>query len=242
MRYYFRSSHTNVDGFSFHFCSELHEDCPNIEIRIAGAGDQSGTYEYFLETILTDHEAGETFDTNRPGFSYFNSEDDDVLVDYVFTYPESISYFGYNYYFENRESLASVAIENDVGSFVKPTHETIADSSYNLLARRVYMNLLNDPESLANTVPFVIFGMETPEMVTRTGYVAIPEEKAQEIVSTRLEGDGSADDSDGSGLSAGAIAGIAVGAAAFLFVVLYFMFRCMKNGNHKGGDHPEEAP
>ncbi len=231
-----------VDCILIVICSELHEDCPNLEIRIAGADDQSGTYEYFLETILTDFEAGETFDTNRPGFSYFNSEDDDVLVDYVFTYPEAISYFGYNYFFDNQESLAAVAIKNETGDFVKPTPVTIApDSTYNPLARRIYMNLLNDPEVLADTVPFVTFGLEIPEMVTRTGYVAIPEDQAQEIISTRLEGS-SSDDSDDSGLSAGAIAGIAVGATVFLVIVLYVMYRCMSKKKDKGDDYPEEAP
>jgi ABC-type phosphate transport system substrate-binding protein len=71
-----------------HKWNELNSDCKNIEIRIAGADDQSGTYEYFLETILVDYDNGETFDVFRPGFAYFNSEDDDLLVDYIFTYPE----------------------------------------------------------------------------------------------------------------------------------------------------------
>lgn len=229
----------------FSFCSELHKDCSNTEIRIAGAGDQSGTYSYFLETILVDHEAGESFDLDRPGFSYFNSEDDEVIVDYTFTYPESISYMGYSYYFENRDALASVAIQNEAGEFVAPRPDTITDGSYNPLARRIYMNLLNDETSLANTVPFVTFGMENPEMVAKTGFVAIPEGEAMEIVASRLTGftqSLSDDDTEGSsGLSAGAIAGIVVGGTVFLCVVLYLMHTFMKKKNNKDGRGPEEA-
>jgi len=71
-----------------HKWNELHKDCENIEIRIAGPDDLSGTYEYFLETVLVDHDNGEKFDAFRPGFSYYNTEDDDLLVDYIFTFPE----------------------------------------------------------------------------------------------------------------------------------------------------------
>ena len=71
-----------------HKWNELNSKCKNVEIRIAGPDEESGTYEYFLETILTDYDNGETFDVFRPGFSYFNSANDDELVDYIFTNSE----------------------------------------------------------------------------------------------------------------------------------------------------------
>ena len=51
---------------STHLWSELSDECAAEEIKIAGADDQSGTYEYFLETILIDYKNGETFGEKPP--------------------------------------------------------------------------------------------------------------------------------------------------------------------------------
>jgi phosphate transport system substrate-binding protein len=233
----------NNDGDSLtHKWSELHEGCSNTEIEIAGPDDRSGTYEYFLETIFLDHDNGETFDVFRPGFSYFNSEDDDVLVDYVYSNPEAIAFFGYNYYFENRDSLESVAIRNRDGVFLKPIPETIGDGSYNPLARRIYMNLLNAPEVLENTIPLVQFGLENPAIVAYTGYVAIPEDQADKLIATRLENApfSISNDEENSGLSTGAVVGIVVGSIVGLCLVVGIMYKCMR-GRDKG-EAQEAAP
>jgi len=214
----------NNDGDSLtHRWSELNEGCADIEIRIAGPDDASGTYEYFLETIMIDHDNGETFDILRPGFSYFNSEDDGLLVDYIFTYSEAISYFGYNYFYENQEALSSVPIRNSTGVFVAPTPETIGDGTYNPLARRIYMNLLNDAEVLQRTVPFLKFGLKHPEVVVATGYVAVPEDKVDRMVAVRLESAPHSSSEETGGLSGGAIAGIVVGSLVFVCAVVVFM-------------------
>ncbi|KAL3923642.1 MAG: hypothetical protein SGILL_001540 [Bacillariaceae sp.] len=222
----------NSDGSSqTHKWSELDAACSTSEIRIAGPDLASGTYAFFAETIFADHENGETFDLFRPGFSYFNSEDDDLLVDYVFTYPQAIAFFGYNYYFENRERLAPVSVLNSDGQFVRPTQETIGDGSYNPLARRIYMNLLNS-EALENTVPLIRFGLENPRMVSVTGYVAILEDQASDMIATRLtlpsSGQGESDN-----LSGGAIAGIVVGVVTALLVIALAVMNFRKKGDKK---------
>ena len=157
-----------------HLWNELDERCPRFEIRIAGADDQSGTYEYFLESVLTDHANGETFDLNRPGFGYKNSAVDEELVAYIEEFAESISYFGYSYYFANKDLLSAVAISNSDGNQVLPDSETIGNGLYSPLARRIFMNLYNERDSLQHTAPFVEFGLANAKLVEATGYVAIP--------------------------------------------------------------------
>ena len=170
-----------------HLFNELDPRCPRIEIRIAGADSESGTYEYFKQTVLKDHDNGESFDVNRPIFGYRNSEDDEVLVDYVQTCPEAISFFGYAYYFEHKDSLAAVPIENDEGTFVVPTEDTISDGTYNPLARPIFMNLLNNDEALEATVPFVKFGLKQRELVSSTGFVPISRSSTTEMIA-RIDG------------------------------------------------------
>jgi hypothetical protein len=150
-------------------------------------------------------------------------------VDYIFTYPEAIAYFGYSYYYENRESLRSVPVKNSEGNFVEPDQQTIGDGTYNPLARRIYMNLLNSAESLKDTVSYVEFGLDYPELVSVTGYVPIPREQIEETISTLTQFYGGSlygSDNDAGGLSGGAIAGIVVGSLVGVCLIVLVIARC----------------
>jgi phosphate transport system substrate-binding protein len=225
-----------------HLWSELDGRCARLEIRIAGADDQSGTYEYFLETVLQDHENGERFGLARPGFGYENSEDDEALVAYLQEFGEAISYFGYAYYYANQDLVSPVPIQNADGAYVVPDTDTVGDGSYNPLARRIYMNLLNDRDALKETVPFVKFGLNNPGLVQATGYVALPEKDVQ-IMLNRLNNapyDGSGGD-DSDGLSTGAIVGIVIGSTVGLCCLVYCLFKVMMGGSVDKGESPEQA-
>jgi PBP superfamily domain len=57
--------------------------------------------------------------------------------------------------------------------------------SYNPLSRRIFMNVLDDSESLMNTYPFINYGLNTPEGaadVSATGYVNIPDAERVEMI------------------------------------------------------------
>lgn len=129
----------------------------------------------FLETVLLDYKNGETFDISRP-HGYTNSAVDEVIADFLTNDEDAVGYFGYAYYSANSTSLTAAAIQNSEGLFVTPTPITVGDKSYNPLARRIFMNLLNEEESLLKTAPFIQFGFsdEGSALVEETGYVAIP--------------------------------------------------------------------
>lgn len=170
---------------STHLWSELSSDCAPEEIKIAGADDQSGTYDYFKETIFTDHKNGETFGDTRP-YGYFNSKEDEDIVLYLEANPgDGIGYFGYSYYYENRHILDAAPIQNQDGDFILPSATNVENGVYNPLARRIYMNLLNDETTLEYTAPFVRFGLSEKgtELVSGTGYVPIPESDRKEMLS-----------------------------------------------------------
>jgi ABC-type phosphate transport system substrate-binding protein len=90
-----------------HLWNELDASCDPIEIRIAGADDLSGTFEYFKATMFRNDE---TFDYARPGFGCTNSEDDEELVSYLQEFGEAISYFGCACYYANQKSISAVPI------------------------------------------------------------------------------------------------------------------------------------
>ncbi|WP_437187086.1 phosphate ABC transporter substrate-binding protein PstS family protein [Planctomicrobium sp. SH668] len=82
--------------------SELNADFPDAPIKLFGPDTDSGTFEYFTESIC--HKAG----ASRT--DYQQSGDDNFLVTGVSRDVNSLGYFGYAYYAENKEKLKPVAI------------------------------------------------------------------------------------------------------------------------------------
>lgn len=204
-----------------HLWSELHDGCEAVEILISGPDDQSGTYEYFKETVVTDLDEGETFAQNRPT-GYFNSALDELLIKYVEENGSAITYFGYAYFAEFQDRLDAVAVQNGVGNLVTPTEETISDGSYEPLSRSIYMNLLNDKKALQDTRPFAQFGFASDDLVAVTGYLAFPDKNE---INRRLQGAPYSFDGTDSGLSAFALVGIIVGGVLAVLVVVWYILR-----------------
>ena len=166
---------------STHLWSELSSDCPGVEINLAYPDAASGTYEYFFEAIL--HEAEQGFRSGQ------QSSDDNVLVNALIGDETAIGYFGYAYYQENLATLTAAPIQNDAGNMIAPSGSTVADGTYNPLSRPLFMNLLAEDASLANTVPFLQFGLGDGGdlLVNSVGYVPIPAD-IQATMEARLAG------------------------------------------------------
>ena len=180
------SSIANSDGNqATHLWSEIDAQCEAVEIIIAGPDPLSGTFDYFLETILIDLDNDETFDPNRPK-GYYNSTNDEDIVKYTEDNGAVVAFFGYSYFLKDSALLNAVPIKNDEGNFVVPTPETVSDGTYNPFSRRLFMNLLNDADSLDNTRPFMhyAFSANGTAVVSSTGTVAIDESERQLLLET----------------------------------------------------------
>lgn len=95
---------------------------PDEPIQLFSPGTDSGTFDYFIETIF-ESEAGPIL--SAPGIQL--SEDDNVLVQGVLGSQYAIGYFGYAYYQENQSTLRALAIEG-----VAPSEETSRAGEYPL--------------------------------------------------------------------------------------------------------------
>ena len=123
-----------------------HAPYPAAELTITGPGEESGTYDSFVELVLEDiaDERGEDAVT-RP--DYVASANDNVIVEGIAGSPTSLGWVGYAFYINNVDRLKAIAVEGDAGC-VDPTPETIADGSYPI-ARPLYI-YVNTAKAAAN--------------------------------------------------------------------------------------------
>ena len=77
--------------------SDVRDGWPEIEIQLYGPGTDSGTFDYFTETINGKSGA------SRP--DYTANEDDNALVRGISGDEGSLGYFGYAYYAANKDKL-----------------------------------------------------------------------------------------------------------------------------------------
>ena len=103
---------------------------PDAEVSLYGPGTDSGTFDYFTDTI-----------NGEEGLSrkdYQASEDDNVLVQGVEGDETGLGYFGFSYYEQNMDGLNLVSVDGGDGC-VAPSAETIQDGSYAPLSRPLFM-------------------------------------------------------------------------------------------------------
>lgn len=176
---------TNDDADpSTHLWSEIDARCDPVEVWIAGTEKDSGTSDYFQETILVDLDHGEDYAATRFQ-GYFTSTIDEEILEYIGTNEAAIAFVGSTSILRNHPKLSSVPIQNDEGNFMLPTIDHLTDSTYNPFSRVLYMNLLNDAASLDRTRPFLNFGFSSngTELVADTGYAAIGESEREILLS-----------------------------------------------------------
>lgn len=146
--------------------ADLNPEYPSDTINLYGPGTDSGTFDFFVETILGEDEIREDFTP---------SEDDNVLVEGVAGDVNAIGYLGAAYYQENQEILNAVAIDSGNGNCVEPTPEAIEDGSYTPLARPLFIYVRADSLERPEVQEFMRFYLnEAGALAPEVGYVASP--------------------------------------------------------------------
>ena len=148
--------------------ADLNPEYPADTINLYGPGTDSGTFDFFVETILGEDEIREDFTP---------SEDDNVLVEGVAGDINALGYFGLAYYEANQDSLNAVAVDNGDGNCVAPSPETVQDGTYAPLSRPLYVYVKAGSLQRPEVQEFVRFYLsEAPALAAEVGYVASPDE------------------------------------------------------------------
>mgnify|MGYP000430113413 FL=1 len=147
--------------------SDVRDGWPETKIQLYGPGTDSGTFDYFTETINGKSGA------SRP--DYTANEDDNALVRGISGDEGSLGYFGYAYYAANKDKLRVVAIDGGKGP-VAPTEITINNGTYAPLSRPVFIYVRPDALDRKEVRAFVDFYIESaPMLATEVGYIPLPD-------------------------------------------------------------------
>ncbi|MDP3037828.1 MAG: PstS family phosphate ABC transporter substrate-binding protein [Rhodocyclaceae bacterium] len=104
---------------------------PDQNLKLYGPGADSGTFDYFTEAVVGKAKS------SRGDFTA--SEDDNVLVQGVSRDIGGLGYFGFAYYFENKDKLKAVPVVNKKGQAIQPSIEAVMDGSYEPMSRPIFI-------------------------------------------------------------------------------------------------------
>ena len=161
--------------------NQIRPEWPNKEIKLYGAGSDSGTFDYFTEAINGKSKASRG--------DYTASEDDNVLVQGVEGDRYALGYMGFSYYAAHQKRLKALGIEWDAKGkpTVRPSEPAVLAGTYNPLSRPlfIYVNVksLEKPE-VKKFVEFYLAQVET--LAKEVKYIPLPGD-AYEKVKARFE-------------------------------------------------------
>lgn len=145
---------------------DIRADWPARPFKLYAPGQDSGTFDYFTETV--NGKSGNC----RPDATF--SEDDNTLVTGIAGDRDGIGFFGIAYYLENTERLNLLAIDGGEGP-ITPTEATIADGTYSPLSRPLFIYVAKaakEKELVDSFVNFYLANMT--QLASEVGYVGLP--------------------------------------------------------------------
>jgi len=161
---------------------QVNPDFPSDAVEIFAPGVDSGTYDFFNETVGVD----------EPRQDYNASENDNTIVQGIQGTPGAWGYFGFAFFQENADTLS--AVEFDAGDgCVGPSIETAQDGSYGL-TRPLFIYLKNESLSRPEVADYATFYADTvADVIESVGYIPETEEDlaaAQTAVAGAVEAAG----------------------------------------------------
>ncbi len=141
---------------------------PDKPLKLYGPGTDSGTFDYFTETINGKEDAC------RPDFT--PSEDDNVLAQGVAGDEGALGYFGLAYYERFADKLKLLGVAKGDGKPIKPTLQTVRDGTYVPLSRPLFIYVNRTSASRPEVRKFVEFLLTNAKKIVehpRVGYVGL---------------------------------------------------------------------
>lgn len=154
--------------------NQIRSSFPNAPLKLAGAGADSGTFDYFTEAINGKAKASRG--------DYQATEDDNVTIQFVQRDVNAVGYLGLAYYIHNKDKVAAVSIKVDEKSrAVFPDLKTVNNGTYQPLSRPIFIYVTEKAAEKPEVRQFVEFYLKNAAKLSKeVGYVDLPA-KAYEI-------------------------------------------------------------
>ncbi|HET9345516.1 MAG TPA: substrate-binding domain-containing protein [Candidatus Limnocylindrales bacterium] len=104
---------------------------PDVPLEITGPGEESGTYDYYVEAIVEEwnEDRGQDAATRK---DYASSPNDSVIIQGIEGSDTSLGWVGYAFAVEAGDRVKLLEVSAPDGECVAPTPETIASNEYPL--------------------------------------------------------------------------------------------------------------
>ena len=149
--------------------NQVRPSWPDREIRLFGAGVDSGTYDYFTEATVGKEGA------SRGDFT--SSEDDNVIVQGIASDELALGFLPLAYVEANRARLKIVPVEdgkpdNGAGPIV-PSAETVRNGTYQPLSRPLFVYVSRKAADRPEVQQFVEMFFSRTDLVKEVGYIEL---------------------------------------------------------------------
>lgn len=147
--------------------SDVRDGLPDSKFRLYGPDTDSGTFDYFTESIVHLEDASRS--------DYSASSDDNVLIRGVSGDKDALGYFGYAFYSSSPDKLKLIAVDSGSGC-IYPSPATISDGTYSPLSRPMFIYVNTAALEREEVVVFLNFYLDNATtLVGEVGYVSLPE-------------------------------------------------------------------
>ena len=166
---------------------------PAASLDITGPGEESGTYDSFVEIVLDKLadprgkiDPATKHTTTRP--DYNASANDNVIIEGVAGSPSSLGWVGFAFAEENTDKVKELGVSKEAGGdCILPSAETIADGTYPI-SRSLYV-YVNKAKAAANPavtgyVDYYLADGTISSVLENVPYVNLPADKLAESRST----------------------------------------------------------
>jgi phosphate transport system substrate-binding protein len=167
----------SLEGFG-----DSHAPYPDAALEVTAPGEESGTYDTFVEFVVTKIATARKKDTvTRP--DYTASGDDNVIIAGVAGSDSSLGWVGFAFADENKDKVKLLEVDGGKGC-VAPTPETIASNEYPM-SRPLFIYVNSDKEATNPAITaFVGYYLSDAGIAagTEADYIALG---ADELAATR---------------------------------------------------------
>lgn len=141
---------------------------PKTDLKLYGAGADSGTFDYFTEAIVGKSKSSRG--------DYTASEDDNILVKGVAGDKGALGFMPLAYYLENSKKVKALAVVNPQGKATLPSKETVENAAYNPLSRPLFIYVNAESAKRPEVKEFVMMYLKSArEIVPQVKFIALPQ-------------------------------------------------------------------